>query len=61
MKDKYNYYVTEEGTMQIYYTEHHIVAEISNCKGMTEDELNTLFEEVVSQMGEIKDETRAKA
>ena len=49
--DNYYFYVTENGTMQIYDKQNRIVAGISGCENMKKKELYRLFEETIDNLG----------
>lgn len=51
----YNYDVNEHtGNMIVYTNDNKVVAEISGCKGMSEQDLNILADEVLNDNGYIK-------
>ena len=53
---EFNYEVNEHtGTMTIYNNDNHVVAEVSLCQDLTEDELNNLADEILAEKGLITD------
>ena len=51
----YNYNVNEHtGIMTIYTNDNKVIAEMSDCKGMSEQDLNALADEVLNDNGYIK-------
>ena len=51
----YSYNVNEHtGIMTIYTNDNKVIAEMSDCKGMSEQDLNVLADEVLNDNGYIK-------
>jgi hypothetical protein len=51
----YNYTIDEHtGSMTIYTNDNKVIAEVSDCKGMSEQDLNILADEVLNDNGYIK-------
>lgn len=49
--DNYYYHINEHtGSMEIYTQDNRMVCEVSECKGISKNKLDTLFEETIDNL-----------